>query len=150
MFYLKVYFRDPLYFLTSQPVFGAGRIGNGIILLPQVIYRYIKIFLTTNILSLPFFNAFLEFMSTLVPLALLIAFIKKMRLSYWVFSISALLLATLTGTFSSMPRYALISVVLLLPYLVNRFRKWAIPFAIVSAGLGIILVMLFVRGYWVA
>jgi Gpi18-like mannosyltransferase len=150
MYYLKVAFNDPFYFLTSQPVFGAGRIGNGIVLLPQVIYRYIKIFLTTNILSLPFFNAFLEFMSTLVPLAFLVAFIKKMRLSYWVFSISALLLGTLTGTFSSMPRYALISVIFLLPLLIRRFRKFFWPVAVVSAVLGIFLLMLFVRGYWVA
>lgn len=150
MYYLKIAFNDPLYFLTSQPVFGAGRIGNGIVLLPQVIYRYIKIFLTTKILTLPFFNAFLEFASTLVPLSLLLTYVKKMRLSYWVFSISALLLGTLTGTFSSMPRYALISVVFLLPLLIRRFRKFVWPVAIVSAALGVFLLMLFVRGYWVA
>lgn len=123
MYYLKVAFNDPLYFLTSQPVFGAGRIGNGIVLLPQVIYRYAKIFLTTKIFTLPFFNAFLEFAATLIPLSLLLAYIKKMRLSYWVFSISALLLGTLTGTFSSMPRYALISVIFLLPLLVSRLEN---------------------------
>jgi hypothetical protein len=150
MFYLKVSFGDALYFLTSQPAFGAGRIGNGIILLPQVIYRYAKIFLTTKILTLPFFNAFLEFAATLVPLSLLLTYIKKMRLSYWVFSISALLLGTLTGTLSSMPRYALISVIFLLPLMVSRFRKIAIPFAIVSAVLEAVLLMLFIRGYWIA
>ncbi len=150
MYYLKTAFNDPLYFLTSQPVFGAGRIGNGIIFLPQVIYRYLKIFLTTNIFTLSFFNAFLEFTFTLVPLAYLIAFVKKMRLSYWVFSICALLLATLTGTFSSMPRYVLVPTVFLLPYLIIQFRKYTRPAIFISAALGVILIMLFVRGYWVA
>jgi hypothetical protein len=136
--------------LTAQPVFGAGRSGGEIILLPQVIYRYMKIFLTTNILSLPFFNAFLEFTFTLIPLTFLIVFIKKMRLSYWIFSISTLLIGTLTGTFSSMPRYILISVVLLFPYLIIQFRKYVKPAILASVVLGILLTMLFVRGYWIA
>lgn len=150
MYYLKLTFDDPLYFLTSQPVFGAGRSGSQIILFPQVVYRYIKIFLTTNILTLPFFNAFLEFAFTLIPLTFLIALVKKMRLSYWAFSISALLLGTLTGTFSSMPRYVLISVVFLLPYLIIQFRKYTKALIIISAVLWVLLTMLFVRGYWVA
>lgn len=150
MYYLKAVFGDPLYFLTAQPVFGAGRSGGAIVLLPQVIYRYIKIFLTTNILSIPFFNAFLEFVFTLVPLTLLVIFIKKIRLSYWIFAVSSLLLGTLTGTFSSMPRYVLIPIIFLLPVLATRFRKFVWPFAVISAALGVILIMLFVRGYWVA
>ncbi len=150
MYYLKIQFGDPFYFLNSQPIFGAGRETSEIIFLPQVVYRYIKIFLTTNILSLPFFNAFLEFVFTLVPLGFLIAFVKKMRLSYWIFSITTLLLGTLTGTFSSQPRYVLISMVLFLPYLITQFRKYVKPAILVSALLGIILIMLFIRGYWIA
>jgi Gpi18-like mannosyltransferase len=150
MYFLKLSFGDPVYFLTSQPVFGAGRSASSLVLLPQVIYRYIKIFLTTNILTLPFFNAFLEFVFTLVPLTLLIIFIKKMRLSYWVFSVCTLLLGTLTGTFSSMPRYVLIPVALLLPYLATRLGKYTKPVILASAVLGVFLVILFIRGYWVA
>ena len=150
MYYLKSAFDNPLYFLTSQPIFGAGRSSSEIIFLPQVIYRYIKIFLTTAINSLPFFNSLLEFIFTLVPLGFLIAFFKKMRLSYWVFSISTLLLPTFTGTFSSMPRYALVPMVLLIPYLITPFRKFIRPVIPVSAFLAMILTMLFIRGYWVA
>ena len=150
MYYLKITFNNPLYFLTSQPVFGAGRVSNGLVLLPQVIYRYFKIFITTKVLSLPFFNAFLEFSFTLIPLGILIAIFKKVRLSYWVFSLSTLLLGTLTGTFSSMPRYALVSMVLLLPYLVVKFRKHFTLLSLISVLLGIILITLFIRGYWVA
>ena len=150
MYYLKLTFGNPFYFLTSQPAFGAGRTGSSIVLLPQVLYRYAKIFLTTDVLTLPFFNAFLEFASTLIPLVFLIVFVKKMRLSYWTFAITTLLLGTLTGTFSSMPRYSLIPVALLLPYLISRFRKYIKPFMLVSGALGVILIMLFIRGYWVA
>ena len=150
MYYLKVQFGDPLYFLTSQPIFGAERSTSEIILLPQVIYRYVKIFLATNVMSLPFFNALLEFVFTLVPLGFLIILFKKMRLSYWVFSISTLLFGTLTGTFSSQPRYALFSIVLLLPYLVFQYKKYIKPVILVSALLGIVLTMLFIRGYWIS
>jgi len=150
MYYLKSAFNNPLYFLTSQPIFGAGRSSNEIIFLPQVIYRYLKIFLSTKVLTLPFFNAFLEFTFTLVPLVLLLAFIKKIRLSYWIFSISTLLLGTLTGTFSSMPRYILISIFLLLPYLIIQFRKYVKPAILISLLLEAVLLMFFVRGYWIA
>jgi Gpi18-like mannosyltransferase len=150
MYYLKSAFGDPLYFLTSQPIFGAGRTANEIILLPQVIYRYVKIFLSSYVLSLPFFNAFLEFMFTLAPLTFLIVFIKKMRLSYLIFSISALILPTLTGTFSSMPRYALIFVFLLLPYMIDKYRKYVKPVILILTVFGILLTMLFIRGHWVA
>lgn len=150
MYFLKVKFNDPLYFLTSQPIFGAARNATEIVLLPQVIYRYIKIFFNTNVLSLPFFNAFLEFIFTLIPLGFLIILFKRMRLSYWIFSITTLLLGTLTGTFSSQPRYVLISIVLVFPYLITQFKKYiklAIPLWVF---LSIILIMLFIRGYWVA
>lgn len=150
IYYLKISFNNPFYFLTSQPVFGAERLTNGIILLPQVIFRYLKIFMTTSFFSLAFFNAALEFVFTLVPLTFLLIFIKKMRLSYWLFSIGTLILPTLTGTFSSMPRYALVSIFLLLPYLITVYKKYINIFVFLSLILGIILLGLFVRGYWVA
>jgi hypothetical protein len=49
-----------------------------------------------------------------------------------------------------MPRYALISIVFFLPYLVIKFRKNAWVFVITSVILGSVLLALFVRGYWVA
>lgn len=150
MLYLKEAFNNPLYFLTAQPIFGAGRLSDGIILLPQVIYRYLKIFVSTGILSLIFFTAATEFVFTLVPLTLLLFYIKKVRLSYWIFSVCALLVPTLTGTFSSMPRYALISMVLFIPYLAESLKRKNRIVAVISAIIGLVLVGLFTRGYWVA
>lgn len=148
MFFLKTQFGNPFYFLTVQPMFGAERSSGEIILLPQVIYRYMKIFLAVDIFSLSFFNALLEFLFTLGPLTLLILFFKKMRLSYWLFSIISLLLPTLTGTFSSMPRYALLSF-LLIPYILQKVKSKFLLMTL-SGVVGIILIALFVRGYWVA
>lgn len=150
MYFLKINFNDPYYFLTSQEVFGAGRSSSEIILLPQVIYRYLKIFMTTNVFTLPFFNAFLEFVFTLVPLTFLVDYFKKIRFSYWFFAITTLLIGTLTGTFSSQPRYALIPMVFIFPYLITRYGKYVKSAILVSILLGTILTMLFIRGYWVA
>lgn len=150
MLYLKLNFNNALYFLTSQPIFGASRSVNEIVLLPQVIYRYIKIFLSVSIMSLPFFISMVEFLSVLIPLTLLLIFFKKMRLSYWVFSLSVLILPTLTGTFSSMPRYVLIPMIFIFPHLIIRFRKYVRSVILASVILGILLTILFVRGYWVA
>lgn len=150
MLFLKLNFNDPLYFLTSQPIFGASRSVREIVLLPQVIYRYLKIFFATNILSQPFFIAAVEFLFTLFPLTLLIIFFRKIRLSYWLFSICALLLPTITGTFSSMPRYALTYTVLLIPYIIVWAGKYYKIVVVLLSALGCILLALFIRGYWVA
>lgn len=148
MLYLRFEFDNPLYFLTSQPLFGAER-SNEIILLPQVLFRYIKIFLTVSPTSLPFFNAFLEFSFTLIALGLLFVSFKKIRFSYFIFTFGSLLLPTLTGTLSSMPRYSLM-LFLMLPFLVKfsgrHFKLVVVLFIILQ----IILVGLFTRGYWVA
>lgn len=148
MLYLRLNFENPFYFLTSQPAFGAER-STSLILLPQVIYRYIKIFLTVPINSLPFFNAFLEFSFTIIPLAVLIIFYKKMRGSYFLFTLVCLIVPTLTGTLSSMPRYSLMAF-LILPYLAKAIGKYYKLLAGFCITLGIILLSLFIRGYWVS
>ncbi len=148
MYFLKVQFNNSFYFLTSQPVFGAQRTSGQIVLLPQVIFRYVKIFLTTNPYSLAFFNAVLEFLFTLFPLTLLLFYFKKMRFSYWLFSLLVLIVPTFTGTFSSMPRYALMGF-LIIPYAVSQLKN-KVPVLIASVLLAFILITLFIRGYWVA
>ncbi|MDP2632391.1 MAG: mannosyltransferase family protein, partial [Candidatus Curtissbacteria bacterium] len=60
--FLKVKFDQPLYFLTSQQIFGNERSTESIILLPQVLYRYVKILLSTT--GLLFTSALLEVTAT--------------------------------------------------------------------------------------
>lgn len=149
MLFLRINFENPLYFLTSQPSFGAGRYSGGLILLPQVIYRYLKIFVTVPVTSQLFLNAFLEFSFTVIILVCLLLFLKKMRISYFIFTLGCIILPTLTGTFSSMPRYALMSF-LLLPLIVNAIKSYYKVLVVIFLAIGIILTSLFVRGYWVA
>lgn len=149
MLFLKLNFDNPLYFLTSQPLFGAERTVGNLIFLPQVIYRYIKIFITVPANSQLFFNAFLEFSFTAIILIYLLLFYKKIRFSYLVFTLGCLIIPTLTGTFSSMPRYSLMSF-LLLPLIVQQTKslyKILVCFFVI---IGVILTSFFIRGYWIA
>lgn len=149
MLFLRLNFNDPLYFLTSQPSFGAERSSYSLILLPQVVFRYIKIFTTVPITSQLFFNAFLEFGITLAACICLILFYKRMRVSYLIFTLGCLILPTLTGTLSSMPRYSLMFFSLL-PFIYLSAGKYNKLLMVIFVILGIILTSLFVRGYWVA
>jgi Gpi18-like mannosyltransferase len=149
MWYLKIGFSNPLYFLSSQSAFGAQRSENPFILLPQVLFRYLKMFLAIDPFSLSFFNIALELIFFLVPFIFLIFAYKKIRFSYWIFILGCLLLPTLTGTLSSMPRYVLM-IFLLLPFIVENIGKYFKITIGVSTALAIILVSLFIRGYWIA
>lgn len=149
MLFLRLNFDNPMYFLTSQPLFGAERSSGSLVLLPQVIYRYIKIFVTVPVNSQLFLNAFLEFSFTIITLGCLLLFIRKMRISYLIFTLGCLILPTLTGTFSSMPRYVLMSF-LLLPFIAEAIKKYFVVLAVSFTGIGIILLSLFIRGYWIA
>ncbi|MEK7061626.1 MAG: mannosyltransferase family protein [Patescibacteria group bacterium] len=149
MFYLQKSTGDPLFFLSAQPGFGAERSALPIILMPQVIYRYLKIFFSVNFFSLSFFNAFLEFSMTIAVIAILIITFKKMRFSYWIFSVLVVILPTLTGTLSSMPRYVLMAF-MVIPFLAERFNKSVRYIIIVQSLLQAILLGLFIRGYWIS
>ncbi len=148
MLYLKLNFNDALYFLTSQPIFGAERTSGQVILLPQVIYRYLKIFITVPLQSQLFFNALMEFVFTAISVIVVLLFFKKMRLSYFIFTLGCLILPTFTGTLSSMPRYVLMSF-LILPFIVSsgRYLKLLLISFII---LQVVFLSLFIRGYWVA
>lgn len=148
MAYLWQKFGNPIYFLTAQPAFGAQRSSVPIVTLPQVFYRYFKMLTSITPSNLSFWNASLELVITLAVLVLLVFAFRKVRLSYLVFTALAVILPTLTGTLSSMPRYALLAFPLF-PAIAGykRLGRYTI---IVQAVLEILLVALFTRGYWVS
>lgn len=148
MYYLYRTFGNAFYFLTAQPAFGAERNSLPLVLLPQVIYRYIKILLTINSTTLAFWNAVLELTITLILIVGLIIAFKKIKFSYWIYTTLVILLPTLTGTLSSMPRYALLAFPLL--PVIARFNKASRYIIIAQVLVGVVLLTLFVRGYWVA
>ncbi len=150
MYYLDKAFQDPLLFLHAQPVFGAGRSADKLILIYQVFWRYIKMLITVDPRTVLYYTVSLEAASGFLFLVLSIIAFKKTRTSYALFGILSYILPTLTGTFSSLPRYvlSLFPCFIVLGRVKNKhFQRfwWGI-----SAILLAINTALFIRGYWVA
>lgn len=148
MYYLYRVFNNPIYFMTAQSAFGAERADVPIILLPQVIYRYIKILLSVTPSSIAFWNASLELGITLVLIIGIIWSFRKIKFSYWIFVTLAVLLPTLSGTLTSMPRYVLLAFPLF--PLIAKFNKASKYIIMAQIALQMLFVALFVRGYWIA
>jgi Gpi18-like mannosyltransferase len=148
MYFLWQKFGDPLAFIHVQSMFGAGRSSGEVVLLPQVIYRYLSIFLTVSPLTLLFQRALLEFVVFVTFLGVLISRWKQLPLSWSVYILGSLLLPTLSGTLSSLPRYVLV----LLPFLLVSPKSNLKYFVLVlaSAVFLLILLSLFVSGQFVS
>ena len=148
--YLWKMFGDPLLFVHSLSAFGVGRSGGEIILLPQVIFRYFKIFSTVPFFTHDTLIALLEISLFFIFVSVLLFNIRKIRLSYFVFSILAVMIPTFSGTLSSIPRYLLVvfPVFIILGGLKSSFLK--VSFLILSLVLLVILTSYFLRGYFIA
>src|SRR5690606_29868935 len=110
----------------------------------------LRMLLSVDMNSLYFFNIITEFVFGTIPFILLVFLYKKIRLSYLIFIFFALLAPTLTGTFSSMPRYSLV-LFPIIPHFVSSLSKINLRLLFtVFILLQIIYLSLFVRGYWVA
>lgn len=151
MSYLAKNFSDPLYFLHAQPTFGASRSADKIILLYQVFFRYLRMIFTFGGDRFLYFTINLEFLSALLFLALLLlAYKKNIRVSYIIFAAFAYILPTLTGTFSSMPRYVLVlfpCFIVLASIKKNVLRNFLLC---LFYFLLFFCTLLFTRGYWIA
>ena len=160
MFYLWQNYHDPLYFMTVQSKFGGGRETSHLILLPQVIYRYVKMFVVGLNWDLKTWAVAQEFAISLIYLAILgwtgwqnwRQKKEAVPWSWWLFSVGAYLVPTLTGNFSSMPRYVLVC--LAAPLFLAKFFARHKRFGVVLIGLSVLVMLfnlaLFIQGYWVA
>jgi hypothetical protein len=155
MVYLKNTTGDPLFFISSQPAFGAMRSSHAI-LLPQVYFRYLKIFISATF-DYHYWIAIVEFSIFNVMLVLssleLYRQVKK-RNALWIgvgiFSVVNLLLPTLTGTLSSIPRYSLLSIssFMYLASIQNKLlQKVIITLCFI---LQAVLLVFFTQGYFVS
>lgn len=153
MWYLGITVGDPIAFYNFQRLVGEQH-QTGIILLPQVYFRYIKMLLTTNINNPIFQTVMMEFVVGLVFFALPIyGFFKKIRLSYSVFALSGFLIPTIQGSFSSTPRYVIIlfPAFLAAALWVSSLSKIVRVFLLLlSSFILIVETTLYLRGYWVA
>lgn len=149
MLYLWQRRGDPLAFFHVQPVFGAGRSGGEFIYLPQVLWRYIKIFFTADF-SFVYTVALFEFATFVFALILLAQMWKKKTMkSYFWYCLAVIITPTLTGTLSSFPRYILAAFPLF--FVIDTY---SVRTKYLLAGTFVILLMYFasafLRGYFVA
>jgi len=149
MLFLNATKQDYLYFLHVQPGFGAQRTIGKVIMFYQVIWRYIKMIFTVNPLSLIYFNVWFELLVTLLFAYLLILgwFKFKIRSSWMLFSTLAFILPSVTGTFSSMPRYVLVCFPCFLVLAKIKLSRWGYY---LSVSFFVIVSYLFFRGHWIA
>lgn len=149
---------DPLKLLHAQVNFNQNR-STSFILPLQVIYRYIKIFLTARP-NFQYFIAVVEFVTVAGVCAILICDgwkIYKRRRREWLsraglnlFAWGSILLPMFSGTFLSMPRFILplVTIFIVLGELKNILLK--ISIMTVFTILHIILLMAFIQGYFVS
>lgn len=154
--YLQHYFHDFFYYLHLQEYFGASR-SDSFVLLPQVFWRATKILLTARPFDLRYYTYLLEFASGLWGLlSLVLAWRLKLPRSLILFSALAYLVPTLTGTFSSLPRYLLtmptawLSLGLLLEHLHHRSSSLTWLTLACLATLLSLSTMLFLQGHWLS
>jgi len=154
MYYLKITTGDPLGFFHSVSIFGQQR-SSSLVLLPQVFYRYLfKVLPNLNYDYFPVvFSTFLEIIAAIVFLVLTIVSFFKLRLSYAFYLAAGYLIPTLSGSFSSLPRYVLVLFpgFILMAVWLSKKSRWlrTAVLLILFLALGI-ATALFVRGYWVA
>lgn len=154
MFYLWKVTGDPLEFFHSVSIFGQQR-SSDLILLPQVFYRYfVKILPNLNYNYFPIvFSTALEIVVALLFLVFSILAFLKLRLSYAVFLLLGYIAPTLSGSFSSLPRYVLVlfpGFILAALYL-KKFSAIVKLFVLSLSFIGLaIATAMFVRGYWIA
>src|SRR3989344_2750787 len=153
MFYQYLAFGDPLAFYNLQTVVGEQH-QKGIILLPQVYFRYIKMLLTVDMANPIYQTVLLEFLTGILFFALpIIGYFKKVKLSYLLYALIGFLAPTIQGSFSSIPRYVLIlfpSFLVLALYLESLPKFLRLSILTILACLLFWETTLFLRGYWVA
>ena len=153
MVFLYNTYGDPIRFVHIQAIYEINRTGGTFVLLPQVIWRYVKILLSTygNIHPLTYGVAIGELVLTLGAFwALYYGWRKRMNLGYLIYGLVVLIIPTLTGTLMSMPRYILTIVPMYIA--LTHIRRDAVKYAIVSCFglLQMIAVVFFLRGWFIA
>lgn len=150
MNYLNKTVGDPLAFFHVQVGFAQGR-SDKLIMLYQVFWRYVKMIFTVNRTDPLYLTIVFEFVTGVVFLITTIYSFTKQRLSYAVFNLLAYLTPTLTGSFTSLPRYVLLcfpSFLLIGDLLSHSPLSRKIVLSVFALAF-IIFLGLFSRGYWV-
>lgn len=148
--YIQMKFGSFMTLFSSMKPWGQDKV----IIPLQVFWRYFKIlFLYPSFQHFNYWVALLEVSSVILYIALMWYSYKKMRLSYWIFFGVSILIPSLTGTFQGMPRYGLHLYPFYLAlsmYLSKKSQRIQLAYYVISTGLMIVLMSMFVRGYFVS
>jgi len=151
MNYLEDLKNDPLAFAHAQEGFAQGRTDK-VVLPYQVAFRYVKMLTSISLQNRIYSTLAFESFISLSFIAVGVIMVFKFRSSYALYTLSSLILPTLTGTLTSMPRYALLVFpvfIFLGKYLAkSRILRWI--YFTGSLVLAVYFLALFSRGYWVA
>lgn len=147
MGFLHFKYNDMFLFLHAQNYFGNSR-SSELVLLPQVVFRYLKILFTVPI-SYTYLISVLELFVTAVFMVIPIIFYKKIPIYLMVYSILIVVIPALTGTLSSMPRYVLMAFPVFW-IMTDLKNKYYYPVAVLLIMLQIILLFNFFKGNFVA
>lgn len=150
MYYLWGRWGDPLLFIHVQGMFGAGRSSGDIILLPQLIYRYLKIILTVPSSSVTFLRSLWELVIFFVSIGALYIARKKLEISEIIFCLLTLLVPTLSGTLSSYPRYLLVALPTFTALSLYTSKSWLRALLFVESVMLITALSFFVQGIFVS
>ncbi len=158
--YLYLTIHDPFAFYHSLEAFHTGRSIHHIILLPQVYYRYISIFFKAQ-WSFVYFVAVLEFfIFNFIFWVLVYDFVqlwkdktnphRMTRLGLTIFSLINILLPTVTGTFTSLPRYGLLSLAFFIRLAEIQHLLLKIVLCVLFLIFHFLLLYLFIQGYFIS
>jgi len=153
MYFLYQRTGDSLVFIHEVEVYGDQR-SSSFVLLPQVFYRYFaKILPNLDFYWPSMFTTFLELTTAIVFLVVIILSFFKLRLSYWTYLTLGYLTPTLSGSFSSLPRY----VIVLFPgFILFTQYTQRLPGLVQTTIAAILLLSLtlatgmYARGYWIS
>ena len=151
--FLHTHTGDMFAFMHEQPVFGAGRSGSSVILLPQVLYRYARIFFTTTPYAMQYWVSVLEVLSFIfASVVLVLGYMKGIVNRYIYYSAFVLLLPTLSGTLSSMPRYIVSAFPIFIVLSFLLVRRPIVRYSILFVFLVLLVVSasMFLRGWFIS
>lgn len=154
MWYCSISKGDALAFYSLQTNVGEQR-STHLIWLPQVFYRYfVKIIPNLSWNYFPVvFTTLLEIVVALLFLYIIVFSFRKIRWDYWTYILLGYIIPTLTGSFSSLPRY----VVVLFPAFIFMAMKLEktnyylrLGIYVLMAIIGVIAEVMFFRGYFIS
>ena len=141
----------PFYFIQAQGSFHNEISVDSIVFIPQTIFRYIKILTTLSPSIFEWWIALLEIsVFAFVSIMTYLAWKKKVRFSYIVFAIICFLIPISSGTFTGLPRYALVLFPIFITLAMIKSKLIKISYGVICFILLFILFMLFSRGYYIA